>query len=316
MNTTPSTTDVPYTVVGATGVLRPAAHRRGLAAVVLNRGGRPTRAEDLARLEEIGFDEIVSVLDPQPHYDVEQLASRLVRTRFLILGHTSTEGIQVNMAMREVSAPHVLVTWSDVDLSGFTDRILERILQQNTLCVVPLVRTERGATVPSLTARAFYGSGFRTVPSSPQTEGAVSLYPYAGIGVFDRERFLGTGGYDPTIRNRYWQHLDFGFRAYLWGERITCLPVFRVTTARAVPPDDTTQDADYARFHLKNLSIRFSRDSARLPWRKCLPFVTHSGIGLAGGIKEFARICRWVKENRYRFVQDAKRVTELWEVDE
>jgi hypothetical protein len=313
MSTTPSTTDNPYTVVGS-GAGRSAG--RGISAVVLNRASRQTRAEALARFELTGVDEALAVLDSRPHYDVEQLAGKLSRTRFILLGKSTSVGQQVNIAMREARSPYVLVVWSDCEPPAVTEKILEQVRQLNALCVVPALRTEKGAPAPSLVAPASYGARLRTVLTPAGGTIGTSLYPYANIGIFDRDRFLSIGGYDDQMQSGYWQSMDFGFRSYLWGESIRSLPGFRVRMARALPPDDTTADADYARFHLKNLSIRFSRDSGRLSQTQLLRFLKRSGLGITGGLREFAAIRRWVNANRYRFVQDARRVTELWEVGE
>ena len=36
------------------------------------------------------------------------------------------------------------------------------------------------------------------------------------------------GGFDYTIQNPYWQNLDFGVRAHLWGEKIRIFTSFRI----------------------------------------------------------------------------------------
>ena len=64
------------------------------------------------------------------------------------------------------------------------------------------------------------------------------------------------------------------------------------------------------------VTIRFVRDQGRLPLRQLLPFVLRSGLGVSEALRQFRDVRRWVARNRYRFTQDARRVTELWEVDE
>ena len=315
MSTTPSRSELPYTVVGKLAGTANAT-KIGLAAVLLNRGGRPLRAETIAPFAECGVDELVVILGPQPHYEVEQLASRIPRTRFVLLGRSVTVGEQINIGMRETRSPLVLTIWSDMYAPAISERIVDKARELDAACVVPTLRTERNETVPSIIAPAFYRSLFRTIPTQTGSEGARSLYVYADTGVFDRERFELLGGYDPEIRNPYWQRLDFGMRAYLWGEEIRVLPSLRIQTSRPLPPDDTTPDSAYARFHLKNLSIRFVRDQGKLPLRQLIPFLLRSGLGISEAIRQFREARRWVAQNHYRFAQDARRVTELWEVEE
>jgi len=315
MSTTPSTSELPYTVVGATSGVS-AEKRIGLSVLLLNRGGRPVRVETFLPFAESGGDEVIAVLGPQPHYEVEQLAGRVPNTRFLLLSRDVTLGERINMGIREARSRHVLVLWSDMYPPAITARIVLRVRELDSLAAVPVLRNERNETVPSVIAPAFFRSLFRTVPTQPASEGAPSLCVYAETGVFDKARFEQLGGYDPLIRNPYWQRLDLGMRAYLWGEQIRVMPSLRVQTSRALPADDTTADASYARFHLKNLSIRFVRDQGRLPLRQLLPFVVRSGLGFSEAIGQFRQAREWVHEHRYRFTQDARRVTELWEVEE
>lgn len=315
MSTTPSPFELPYTVVGASDAQVREA-RTGISAIVLNRGGRPIRLETIQPFAECGADELVVVLGPHPHYEIEQLASRLPRTRFILLSREVTVGERINIGIHEARSPLAATVWSDMHPPAFTQRVAERCAALDAVCTVPLIKSERNETVPSQIAPAFYRSLLRTIPTPPAAEGSPSLYVYADTGVFDRGRFDRLGGYDPRILNPYWQRLDFGFRAYLWGDRIVALPSLRVQTSRALPPDDTTPDASYARFHLKNLAVRFVRDQGRLPLRQLVPFLVRSGLGFSEAFRQFRDVRAWVARNRYRFEQDARRVTELWEVDE
>ena len=117
----------------------------------------------------------------------------------------------------------MLVVWSDCEVGIITERTLERIRSIDALCSVPTIRSERGTVVPSVTAPAFYGTRFRTIPAQPGNQ-SETLYPFDYSGVYGRDRFLRSGGFDRSIVNPYWQLLDFGFRAYLWGERIAVVP--------------------------------------------------------------------------------------------
>ncbi len=315
MSTTRSTSDLPYTVVGGRSIRDP-ARRTGMAAVVLNRGGRPVRVETIAPFAECGADEALVVLGPKPHYEVEQLVARFPTARFLLLSRDANVGEQINIAVHEARCPQVFTLWSDMAPPAVTRRTVTKVDELDSVCVVPLIKNERNETIPSVHAPAFYRTLFRTVPTLPGSEGELSLYPYAGTAVFDTERFDRLGGFDPVIRNPYWQQLDFGVRAYLWGEQIRVLPSLRVQATRPLPSEDTTPDAGYARFHLKNLSVRFVRDYGRLPLQQLVPFVMRSGLGVAEGLRQFRDARAWVSEHRYRYAQDARRLTELWEVAE
>lgn len=312
MSTTPSPSEIAYTIVGERAVREPGV----ITAIVLNRGGRQTRAEALERMLESGLSHALVVLGPSPQYDVEQLASRLSNVRFLLLPRQMTVGQRINMAMREVDTPYAMTVWSDMEVAPVGARALEQLRTLDALCAVPLIRSERGETLPSVIAPAFFKSRLRTIPSQPGSPGALSLYAFANVGIYNRERFEASGGFDQEIENPYWQRIEYGFRAFLWGEQIATAPAFRVSLTRALPADDTTPDASYARFHLKSLAVRFAGDEGRLPARGIIGFVLKSGLPLPAAIETFRSVRGWVSENRYRFVQDARRVTELWEIEQ
>ena len=286
-----------------------------ISAVVLDRGSRTIRGDSLERLIAAGVDEVVSVLGPAPHYDVEQLAARIDRTRFVLLGRTVSAGEQINIGIHEAMFPLTFVLWSDDDLGRLTERAMERVRAENALCAVPTIRSDRGVTIPSVTAPAFHGPLFRTIPVQPGKHTTRTLLPFDFVGVYDRDRFVSLGGFDPGIVNPYWQRLDFGVRAHLWGERIAVVPELRVDATRPLPVDDTTPDASYARFHLKSLAVRFAGDSGRIPFKAFVSLVFRSGLGPREAVRVFNDGRAWVRQHRYRFVQDAKRLTELWEVD-
>lgn len=316
MSTTRSISDIPYTIVGGTRVQQTGPDVRGISAVVLDRGSRTVRGESLERLVGAGVDEIVSVLGPAPHYDVEQLAARITNARFVLLGSKVSPGDQINIGVHESRFPLVLVLWSDEDPGKLTDRIMQRIREQDALCTVPTIRSDRGVVVPSVTAPAFHGTLFRTIPTQPGKHRAESLYPFDYVGVYRRDKFISVGGYDRSLSNPYWQRLDFGLRAYLWGERIAVVSELRVDATRSLPSEDTTPDGSYARFHLKNLAVKFGGDSGRIPLPHLIRFLIRSGLAPGPALRVFRDVRSWVRANRFRFVQDARRVTELWEVDE
>lgn len=312
MNTTPSVFEPQFVVVGERTLSR-ADEPAGIALVVLHRPGRPIRPETFEPLVRSGAEEVVVVLGPDPRYQLEQIVTTLERIRFVLTTHEVSIGERINIGVGETRSRYVFTLWSDMIPPPIGSALATLLQEDESFCHVPAIRNDRNEVVPSVHAPAFYRNLFRTVPMQPGVDGTLALYPFADVAIYARERFLSTGGYDTQIANPYWQRLDFGMRAYLWGERIRVLAGVRVETTRELTVDDTTPDPSYARFFLKNLALRFVRDQARLRWSQFLRFALRSGIGLSRAFSEFTRARAWIHENRYRFVQDARRVTELWD---
>jgi hypothetical protein len=315
-----------YTAVG--GNERGAS--TGLSAVVLTRGGRYPRRALFQELSKVGFDYIISMDGTQERYDVEELSGRFPQVRFILLKEQVSLGEQINLGASELSSPLFFVFWNDLRIlySGGASRMAERLFLgqeergegQKTLykrlCTVPLIQNSHFETLPTVAAPALFRHSVKTLLFTPSREGQDSLYPFDGVGIYDRTRFIRLGGFDGTLKSTYWQLMDFGFRAYLWGEQIGATQMVRLSYDGETPPEDSTADESYQRFYLKNLAPVFQGDYAYIPLRRFPAYFWRTGKGLFTALDDFAEGRRWVYTNRFRFRTDARAVTELWDEGE
>lgn len=316
MNITPSPFDDAsgsYTIVGGSRLQRRGRRSTGLSALVLHRGGRFNRAEQLAELEALGVSEIIAIESKSASYDVEQLAKRFTRVQFLLLHEDLNPGQMINLGLQEAASSHVLVIWNDMRVQSVSDRVLQRIMAAEQVCAAPLLRNERSEVIPSVLIPAFYRRTIRLIPAVPSRDGQPSLFPYDYAGIYNVERFLSLGGYDGSMASAYWQKMDFGMRTYLWGGSISCNASFRAQQTAAAVSENATPDVDYLRFFLKNIAIRFSGDHAFLRRSVLVRLLLHPPIGWVETIHEYRRIRKWIYSYRYRYMQDARRLLELWE---
>ena len=318
MSTTPTISKnrrVPYTVLGGDrggeGGIDPP-----LTIIVLNRGSRVYKPEVLIDLERIPGAEIISLEGARSTYDLEPLARRFPRVRFIRLHEPLSLGESLNIGMDEARGEYVLVVWNEMRLTYVSPRTLEKVAEQSGVCTVPVLVNARNEAIPTMMAPGFHRKHLKVVPFVPKSDGMLTLYPYDYAGLYRRREFRLLGGFDKEIGNAYWQLLDFGFRAFLWGERITCSTQFRIVLNADPPPADTTPDSSYRRFYLKNLSVRFDKDRGVLPKSRFVPFYLRTGSSFFEALKEFRTVREWVELNRYRFVQDARSIADLWEVPE
>jgi len=333
MNTIPTTfndTLPSYTVVGGT-------ERRastGLSAVILNRGGRYQRYSLFAELEKAGFDYIISMEGSVNRYDVEALSGDFPFIRFIRLKDLVSTGEEINIAAAELPSPLFFILWNDLRIlrSGGADRMAERLLSSGAaqtqseedkshykrLCTVPMIQDGRSETMPTLITPALLSGkkpviSIKTIPFVPHAEGLPSLYPYDGIGIYDRKRFIRMGGFDTSITNFHWQLMDFGFRSRLWGERITSTKLIKLKYEDKIPQENSTAESGYKRFFLKNLAPVFRGDYSHIPLRRFPWYYRKMGNDLFGAWEEFSAAREWVKTNRYRFTSDARAIVERWE---
>ncbi len=314
MSTTHSTSEgrrLPYTVVGGKRGDRALPSRRTFSIVVLNRGGKFDRESAFARLAAWEPAEILSIEIGTSSYDVEHLAARFSHVRFVLLDRSVSVGEQVNLGISEAIGSLVLVLWNDFEIAGLPKAVHST---EAPLCSVPLLRGERNQVLPSLIAPAFYHQRLQVLALPPPNDRVASILPFDYVGLYHREQFQRIGGYDGAIYAPHWQKLEFGFRAHMWDYRIMLEPQLRMSCSQTPPPEDTTPNEDYLRFYLKTLAVRFTGDSGRLPYSKLLMVILRAQAGPLRAWRLFREARRWVERNRYSFRQDARRVTELWDV--
>jgi hypothetical protein len=328
-----------YTVVG--GAKRNAS--TGLCAVLLSRGGRYARNSCFKELQNSGFDYVLSMESAGEHFDIEELSSIYPFIRFILFKETPNLGQQINVAAAEADTPLFFVLWNDfhpvlpLDAERIAGRSFakapetvnaaESSRQCLRLCTAAVLQNQQFETLPSAIVPVINGKKFETIPFTPVKEGEPSLYPFDAAGVYDRVSFIGMGGFDPKISQPHWQLLDFGLRAWLWGEEIRCSQQIRFKLDGSIGAENSSAGDSYLRFFLKNLAPviqsgnmlakaknrpAFEAGSAHLPLR-CLPaYLFKAACGLMPAINSFIEIRRWVDANSPRFVNSITEIATFW----
>jgi hypothetical protein len=327
MNTIPTIFNNPassYTAVG--GDVR--LNSSGLSAILLNRKGRYPRRTLFKELEKAGFDRIVSVEGPIERYDLEDLSSRFPFVRFITMKEAISPGAQVNLGASEITSPLFFVLWNDLrilygvdadKISAWFRLTKEELFKAppgaslfRRLCTVPVIQNSTLETLPTMSGPVLSGRGVKTIRFSPASEAAPTLYPFDGVGLYDRDRFVKLGGYDNSIKNPHWQLMDFGFRSWLWGEDIRCTQMIRLCQDTALGGEDTTANRSYRRFYLKNLAPVFRQGKAYIPFSLFPGYLFKSRRDPFSAWAEFKRGRLWVRANCRRFRKDAVTLTETW----
>jgi hypothetical protein len=327
MNTIPTIFNekiIPYTAVG--GKERVAS--TGISAVVLNRSGQYQHRAVFSELEKTGFDNILSIESCAPHYDIEDLCGRFPLVRFILPEKEINLGEQINLAASEIESPLFYVLRGDTKIiaGGTARRMAERlsISSEETdtfenkssfkrLCTVPVMMNSKYEVLPSIVVPMTQRRKMSPVFLEPQNEGDLSLYPFDGAGIYDRKRFIDLGGFDITISNTFWQLMDFGFRAHLWGEEISLSLQLKLSYNSELPVENFTVEENYRRFYMKNLAPVFRNDYAHLPFYRFYSYLFKSGDDFFTSLEEFKECRKWVVKNKFRWKSDAREVTNRWD---
>ncbi|MDR2510336.1 MAG: hypothetical protein LBC77_06805 [Spirochaetaceae bacterium] len=326
----------PYTVVG--GMERAAAS--GLSAFILNRGARYPRRRTFNELIKAGFDYIVSVETGASHYEINELSAAFPSVRFIILSDQVSIGQRINICVEELKSPLFFVLWNDLKLlyNCNAAKIAERLLLPaneigrgvsgknwyRRLCTAPVFQTTQFEQLPSAIAPILKKHAVETASFAAAKEDAPTLYPFQAVGVYDRQRFITIGGFDPLITNSYWQMLDFGLRAWLWGEEIRCTHHIHLCSDEIPALDEAVVDGGFYRFFLKNL-LPVLRNAgtkdmyAHIPLKMLLRCLLQCNIPFEKSpfkhkLALFFEARQWVREHRENWKQSAETLIRNWEV--
>jgi hypothetical protein len=284
-----------------------------ITLLVLSRGDRLFRAGLLKDLQSLGLGEILWVEGPEPSADLETLGHDFPQVRFLLMKAPSTVGELINIGVEESHAPLVMALWSDTKLSTFSSSLLAPLEKAAAVCTIPMARNAKGELIPSWQSPFWKRRKLSLSFHVPRLDGESVLFPFDYCGVYHKEKYLQSGGFDPGISNPYWQKLDFGFRCFLWGDRLCGSTGISVSYTGTPPEEDTTPDQGYKLFWLKNLAVRKRREMGVIPARRVLDYMAHSDTGPLYAIKEFRAVRGWVRTHRFRFRRDPRELVERWE---
>lgn len=314
MSGTPSTSEV-YAVLGDRYARAPV--RRfdlRVSLVVLARAPWVFRPSVLAEFHALGFFEILCLETSPPRYDVQSLLQALPGLRIVVDQSASTPGARVNQAAREVRGERFLVLWDDQSLpeTGLFTKV-HRLWQESTaLVLAPELRDRQGRELPSVVVPVPDRDRLKILSLGADEENVDTLFPADYTGLYDRHRFLQTGGFDPESESPFWQKADWGLRSRLWGETLVVDRGFKVDYRSEAPVEDQTPDRSYPRFYLRNLAVRHAGDHGVLPWVRLGAHLRRSGLPWGAALADFVHHRNWVRLHRYRFQTDIRVLTELW----
>jgi len=328
MNTTRTTSDlqslhapggpvrtVAYSVVGGPRWDRVRKYPYEMTLLVMSRGDRLFRADLLSDLLTRQHCEVLWVEGHEPSAEVETLSRDYPQARFLLLREPTTAGESVNIGIAEARSRLVLCFWSDMRMAQLPRGLSESVEKIGAVCTVPFSRNSRHQIIPSWQSPVWKKRRLSISYRLPRKDGEATLFPFDYSGIYSTERFLRTGGFDASLSNPYWQKLDFGFRFFLWGERILGTTQVALTYTAVPPTDDSTPDQSYKLFFLKNLAVRMRREMGILPAWTFLDYIIHSDASPLYSLREFRAVREWVRAYKFRFRRDPRDLIHRWEAN-
>lgn len=288
----------------------------GLSILLLNRGGKPFREELLLHLARLGTREVLSVEDMGNRVKTETWHKEVSNLRLLFFQSDASWGEKINVGIKEARGEYVLVLWNDMEINAasISSRVFSKIEERQDFCTLPLLYDKQGNPYPSC-----------YIPSSSKTQSLKmlamdpqlkkenrSLFAFDYTGIYHRQKFLCSGGFDGSIENPYWQWMDLGFRAAMGGEQMVFQQALKVYYQDQLPQINITPDKDYSHFYLKTLALRIRLGKAILPGKFLLILWFRSPMGFQEARKSFQRVRRWLDSRQYSFTKEAQDVIQHW----
>ena len=316
-NTIPTTFNerkVSHTIIGGMQYRRQTKAEE-FCVIVLNRGRKYYRQLFFEQLLTEGFTSVISIESSTDAGDMETLTAKFPHVRFLFPQEKLTVGEMINIGFAETAAPYIMVLWNDTRIppGSFTERVLDKIKQEHLFCAAPVLTNARGEAIPNQIIPGLSGNRFSTEQFLCIKNKTATIYPYDFMGIYSRNKCMQLGGFDYTIQNPYWQNLDLGFRAHLWGEASRIFTSFRIQYEGEVPLENVSADASYRQFYLKNLAPEPTAEGAAIPFKLFWSYLRNSGLNPLHAWQHFSEARRWTELNKNRFITTARTLIEHWE---
>ena len=181
---------------------------------------------------------------------------------FIVFSADTTTGEYVNAMANECYTDYFLIVRSDMELIAFDGAALLSIMagKEHPMVICPVMLSSDAEVMPTLRAPYLRGkevdpqSFMPTIDSDKEER---TLYPVLQSGLYDRALFQRLRGYDTEIQSEYYQSIDLGTRAWLFGYSVKLTRALAVRFPKRVSViEDRSECVGMNRFYTKALSIK------------------------------------------------------------
>ncbi|MEL3908148.1 MAG: hypothetical protein P1P64_03940 [Treponemataceae bacterium] len=266
------------------------------------------------------FKSVFAILNNPQTISIESLSTKFPSIKFIRTLEKVTTGEMINICANESLSKFFIVLWTDTIITsqGFITTMLDQLNAKNKICTVPSLLSSKLEVLPNqIIPMLTDGKIFTTQKVNTIFDKTKTIYPFDFIGIYNRESFTELAGFDHTLKNSYWQLLDFSLRAFLWGYSMTIATSFKVQYLDEIAVEDTSIDESYRKFFLKNLAPSIKKvngkNEAYIPFILFFSYLKNSGENFFRSWKKFKAGRAWVTINKDRFENTALNLLSSWE---
>jgi len=303
---------VSTTIIG--GLVTNKSSQLDISVVLLNSGKSYLRNQLFDSLLSCNFASIISVEKNAVNYGLEELTRKYPQIKFILPMGEATDGELINIAMGEVESTYVLVLRDNLYIPTgiILTHLAERLTKNDIFCVVPRLVNKNKTSLPCLYTPSASKTKFLIESSTVAGDGIKTLYAFDYIALYNRQKFIGLGGFDCSIKSPYWQLVDLFLRSWLWGEETRMTTLLQFSYTEDAPAQNKTYNMDYLHFYLKNQLPKMRNGEGVIKRSSFIIFLIRSSCGLMEARRLFKAARKWVEINKYRFRIDLESLIVNW----
>ncbi len=174
-------------------------------------------------------------------------------------------GERINAVSAECASSYFMIVRTDaitiLDMLNL-ESIAQRFKRDDTLTVqTPLIFNKHREFVPTVKEPVYEDKIIDCRASMPQGEDERNICPFLGLGIYNRKNFQRLRGYDTEIKSAYWQTLEFGIRAHLYGYKIlSVIDIAMMFPLRGSLMEDSTECKGIERLYTRALCVQIGRN--------------------------------------------------------
>jgi hypothetical protein len=199
------------------------------------------------------------VVSQSERFPIDEMQTRYPDVTFIVFPKAPSLAERVNALADVCMTTYFLTMRSDTNLMSFDWKPMEAMLKQedHPALISPWIFNKSNEVIPILRAPHMNGKEVDPLSFMPSKECHPNLYPFLGIGLYDRALFQRLRGYDESISGAYWQTLDFGVRCWLYGYPVYTMSEMAVLFySKQFLIEDRSEQQGFERFYSKALSVR------------------------------------------------------------
>lgn len=208
------------------------------------------------------FNYSLHVITQKDRLAADSFVQDYPQVTFIVFNQPPTLSERVNSLANTCLTSYFLLTRSDVELVELDWKTIDSLLkpQVHPVCITPLIFNKDKELVPTVKVPAFSKKDIVPLDCMPSHGNDMTLYPFLGMGVYDRALFQRLRGFDEALRGAYWQSLDFGTRSWLFG-----YPICSTNSMAFIFPkkqfliENRSETKNAERFYTKALGVKLVR---------------------------------------------------------